>query len=79
MDDATRRDIDEEVWRLLRDAGETEPPVSTEVLLECLNLHRDFYDLQDPSFIDHAKHKLRVEWGKIMEIFQRIDLKAILI
>ncbi len=78
MDEATTRDIDKAVWQLLRDAGETEPPVRTEVLLEHLNLHRDFYDLQDPSFIDQAKHKLRVEWRKIRGIFRKLDLRAVL-
>ncbi len=78
MDEATRRDIDKAVWRLLRDAGEVKPPVHTEILLEHLDLHREFYDLQDPNFIDRAKHKLRVELRKIRGIFRKLDLKAVL-
>ncbi len=42
MDDATRNDIDKVIGRLLQDAGEVEPPVRTEVLLEHLKLHRPF-------------------------------------
>lgn len=48
------------------------------MLLDHLNLHRDFYDLHDPNFIERAKHKLRVEWKKITDVFRKVDLRAVL-
>jgi hypothetical protein len=63
MDDATRREIDKVAWQTLKDAGIVEPPVKTEVVLEHLALYRQFYDLQDPSFIDKAKYKIQISWS----------------
>ncbi len=61
MDESTRKEIKKLTAETLRDAGLSEPPLSVERLLEHLELHRHYYDLSDPSFLDRAKHKLRIQ------------------
>jgi len=78
MDAHTRRKIDEVVWATLREAGLTKPPVSAEALLEHLNLHRHYYDLQDPSFLDKVKHKVRIHGTKLATIIKKVCLTAVL-
>lgn len=78
VDERTRREIDEVVWRTLRDAGIVRPPVRPEVLLGHLNLYRDYYDLQDPGFLDKAKHKVQVHGRKLVDIIKKVSLKAVL-
>lgn len=78
MDDATRREIDKACRNTLRDAGISGPPVRAEVLLEYLELHRHFYNLQDPTFLDKAKHRLRVNGYKLVQIVKKICLQAAL-
>ncbi len=78
MDDATRREIEKVTWQTLRDAGLTEPPISLDALLEHLELFREFYDLQNPGFLDKTKHKIRVHGRKLVQILKKINLKAVL-
>ena len=56
MDRATRAEIERIAAATLRDAGLTEPPLSVEELLQHVQLHRDYYDLANPRFLDRAKH-----------------------
>jgi len=79
MDEATRRDIDKITWRTLREAGEIQPPVRIEAVLNYLNLYRDYFDLQNPGFLDNAKHKLLVHGRKLATILRKIKLKAVLL
>ncbi len=77
MDQSTRREIQRIAAETLRDAGLTEPPLSVELLLDHVQLHRDYYDLSDPGFLDRAKHKLRVHGRKLAEIVNKVRLKAV--
>jgi Zn-dependent peptidase ImmA (M78 family) len=78
MDNATRRAIDKVCWTTLREAGIAHPPVRVEVFLDHLKLHRDFYDLQSPGFLDRAKHTIRVHGRRLVELIQRVKLVAVL-
>jgi len=78
MDNSTRREIHRVAWRTLRDAGITEPPVSAKALLEHLRLSRDFFDLQNPTFRDKMKHRIRVHGRKLIQILKKISLRAVL-
>ncbi|MBN1460002.1 MAG: hypothetical protein JXA57_10715 [Armatimonadetes bacterium] len=66
-------------WRLLRDAGISSPPVPVQAVVDHLDLHRSFYDLKDPSFVDRAKHRVRVHGMRIVDIIRRISLQAVLL
>jgi hypothetical protein len=79
MDRATRMEIERIAAATLRDAGLTEPPMSIERLLEHVQLHRDYYDLSNPGFLDRAKHKLRIQGRKLVEILNKVRLKAVLL
>ncbi len=79
MDDATRREIDKVSSKTLREAGIAHPPVRVETVLEHLHLHRHFYDLQNPSFLDRAKHKIRVHGHRLVNILREIKLVAVLL
>ena len=77
IDEETRQEIDKVVQKTLRDAGLTEPPVRVEDLLEHLELHRDFYDLEDPSILEQLKYKVRVGRVKLVHILGKIKLEAL--
>lgn len=79
MNFRTRRDIDKIVEDTLGDAGIKRPPVPVEALLEHLRLHRDYYSLQDPGFLDRMQHKITVHGQKLIRILQKIKLKAVLL
>jgi hypothetical protein len=48
MNDQTHKEIDKCVSKVLKDGGIKKPPVRIEDILDCLELNRDFYDLDDP-------------------------------
>jgi hypothetical protein len=77
IDEETRQEIDKVVQKTLHDAGLTEPPVRVEDLLEHLELHRDFYDLEDPSLLEQLKYKVRVGRVKLVHILGKIKLEAL--
>ena len=79
MDRATRTEIQRIAATTLRDAGLTEPPWSIERLQEHVELHRDYYDLSNPGFLDRAKHKLRIHGRKLVEIVNKVRLQAVLL
>lgn len=79
MDKGTRRDIDSVVVETLRDTGIVAPPVRIEPVLDHLRLHRAYYDLQDPAFLDRAKYKIKVHGRKLVQLLQRIKLSAVLL
>lgn len=78
MNESTRTEIDKVIWRTLRDAGLVEPPVRIEDLLEHLKLHRDFYDLQNPTFLNHVAHRIQVGKHKLVQIIKSVKLFAVL-
>ncbi len=78
MDNRTRQEIDKACRTTLRDAGLYGPPIRAEVLLNHLELFRHFYNLQDPGFLDKAKHKLLVSGHKLVQILKKICLQAAL-
>ena len=78
MDDSTRREIDKVTWRVLREAGLATPPVHVEPLLNHLKLDLEFYDLQNPGFIDRTKHKILVHGSKLKDAIRKIKLVAVL-
>lgn len=79
MDASTCKEIEKVVLRTLKDAGITRPPVRVPIILEHLRLYRDFYSLQDPSFLDRAKHRLKVDGRKLLRMLKSISLKAVLL
>lgn len=79
MNDATRREIDKVCWKTLKEAGIGRPPVSIERVLEHLNLRQDFYDLQDPGFLDCISHKTNVDGRRVADIVRSIRLIAVLL
>lgn len=78
MNETTRREIEKVTWRNLKDAGIVRPPVQIEAVLQHLHLYRDFYNLENPSFLDRAKHKIRIHGRKLINIVRKINLKAVL-
>lgn len=77
MDDATREHLDGIIGRLLRDAGIRQPSVRVEVLLEHLRLHRSFYDLEDPGFLDKAWHRFTIGKHRLVDFVRnKMGLKA---
>lgn len=78
MDEGTRKEIEKVAVRTLRDAGLYEPPVDIEALLAYLSLNREFFDIQNPTFLDSAKHRVRVHGQKLSSLLRKIKLVALL-
>jgi Zn-dependent peptidase ImmA (M78 family) len=79
MDQATRAEIERIAAATLRDADLKEPPLSVERLLEHVQLHRDYFDLSNPSFLERAKHRLLVSGRKLVEVLNKVRLQAVLL
>ncbi|MBI4764991.1 MAG: hypothetical protein HY787_10345 [Deltaproteobacteria bacterium] len=77
MNDLTRKEIDRTVARVLKDAGIKTPPVKIEDILECIEIHRNFYDLDDPSLLQRVFHKIKVGGVKLKQLTEKINLSAI--
>lgn len=72
IDDRTHREIDKVVERTLKDAGLIEPPVKVGDLLQYLEVHRDFYDLEDPSLLRRFWHRVEVGKEKLIRVVNKI-------
>lgn len=77
MDKYAQRDIDKAVARILKGMGISEPPVRVEDVLAHLQLYRDYYDLQDPSFLQHLWYKLRIGGRKLSRIGRKVKLAGL--
>jgi hypothetical protein len=71
-------EIDKIVWRVLRDAGQTQPPIQVAPIFDHLKLHRDYYNLQDPGVLDRAKYALRVGTNTVLDLIRKAKLQAAL-
>jgi len=77
MDKGTRHEIEKVAWKTLKEARIIEPPVRIEAILEHLDLHRDFYNLEDPTFLRRAWHKIKVGGQQLASIINKIKLAAV--
>src|SRR6266446_7021994 len=77
MDTRTSRDIDKAVARLLREAGIREPPVHIADVLEHVRVHRQFYNLEDPTLLQRFWHRVKVESKVLVDVVRRIRLTAV--
>lgn len=77
-DPTTRRTIEKATAELLRDAGVATPPVRIERVLAHLEVHREFYDLENPGFLQRAVHRLRVGGERLLNLLRdRVRLAAV--
>jgi hypothetical protein len=77
IDRSTRAEIDKTTSRILKEAGMNQPPFLIEHLIAHLELHHNFYDLKDPSFIQRVGHRLRIGGHKFANIIDKIKLCAL--
>ncbi|MCY2926288.1 MAG: hypothetical protein NT031_12760, partial [Planctomycetota bacterium] len=77
MDETTRRQLDKVVACTLRDAGISQPPVNVQDILDFQKLHRDFFDLEDPSVLRRFWHRVKVEGHLLVKIVKKIKLSAV--
>lgn len=76
IDEPTKKEIDKVVTKTLKGAGMREPPFLIGDLLEHLEIDREFYDLEDPSFIRRFVHKVKVKGKVLSKIKEKIKLAA---
>lgn len=77
MDDFSCKEIKEQIDKVLREIGALEPPINLEDVLSHLNLHKEYYDLSNPTLIQEISHKLKVGAFKIRDVITKIDLRGI--
>jgi hypothetical protein len=77
MDAQTCREIDKAVTLTLRDAGLKEPPFRIEDVLGHLEVHRGFYDLEDPTLLRRFWHKVKVKKERPVKVIKKIKLAAV--
>lgn len=76
-DEDTCRSIDKATSKILRDADLKEPPFLIEDVLNSLEVNRDFYDLEDVTFLRTIRHKIRVGGRRLVKIARKIRLAAV--
>jgi len=65
------------VRRLLREIDCREPPVRIEDALEHLNLHRSYYNLENPTFVGRIVHRAKLTLRKLINVVAAIDLRGL--
>jgi hypothetical protein len=66
IDTNTAYEIDRVVEKTLKYAGLKEPPILVEDLLRYLDLDRQFYDLENPNFLERVIHSIRVKKHRLI-------------
>lgn len=78
VDEPTRRAIEKIVERILRDSGLRNPPIQIADVIEFLELHRDFYSLDDPKLLQRFAHRIRIGKDRIVNVARdKIRLAAL--
>lgn len=77
MNDQTRNAIDEIIARVLKDARLKDPPFDIKTILEFLEIHRSFYDLDDPSLIQRCWHRIQIGKYGLKDLLGKIKLAAV--
>jgi hypothetical protein len=78
VDDSTQREIGKIVERILRDSDLRNPPIRFIDILEYLKVHRDFYSLEDPKFLQRLAHRIQIGAKKIVDVVRdKIHLAAL--
>jgi len=77
MDEKTRSAIDKVVAKTIQKVGFNQPPITIELILQELEVDRDFVDLEDPSLLGRFKNILRVGGAFITNILGKIKLEGI--
>ncbi len=54
----------------------SKPPIKVTDVLAHLNLHCEYYDLNDPNLIDEIKHVLKVQVDKLKNVLRQINFLA---
>lgn len=76
MDQYTQKEIEKIAWRILKDAGLTQPPIKPNDLIEHLRLNLDFYSLEDPGFLKSLQHKFNVKIQHLKNAVQKSKMIA---
>lgn len=76
MDSKTRLAIEKETALVLKRAGITGPPVNIEQLLYHLKLHRDFYSLEDPGFVQRVMFEMQTRMENLYHVVRKSKLVA---
>ena len=58
-------------WDTLRDAGATQPPVHSTVLVEHLCTYRDFYDSRNPGVMGRATYRSKVRLKRMIQAVRK--------
>jgi len=78
MKESARRVIETEASKVLKEAGINRPPVKAEAVLDHLNLHYDYYDLDDPTLWDNWMHWAAIKVTQAKKAFASLGLKGAL-
>lgn len=84
--EATARDINEQVAKVLRDLGNPSPPLNLDDVRDLLKLDRNYYTSNDDSALREVTHRLIVAGKQViarpmflMEAIKKFDLRALLV
>ena len=76
MDKYTKPSIKKENDKLLREIGIKRPPVRVDDILEYLDLHRRFYNIEDPNLFQRFWHNVEVKKNKLFNLVRKVKLVA---
>lgn len=69
-DPITRVEIERLSAQVLREVDLKTPPVRVEDILDHLRVHREFYDLENPTFLQRAAHRVKVGADQLLRLLR---------
>jgi hypothetical protein len=86
LGDRTRRDIDEQVAKILRDLDDPEPPLQLTDVRALLELDLRYYSAADTSYLQEKAHQLRIGIRQVIarptllvDVVKKLSLKALIV
>jgi Zn-dependent peptidase ImmA (M78 family) len=76
MDKFTKVEIEKENTKILKEIGIKRPPARVEDILEYLDLHRRYYNIEDPNLLQRFWHKVEVQKFKFFKLMKKVKLVA---
>ena len=84
LKESVAQNVEKHCERLHNDLGNPEPPICLDAIRELLRLDKAFYTLEDPSFLNHVLHKLKIAGKQVLSqptrlltVVKERDIKAL--
>lgn len=77
MDRKTANEIDKRIQKIIKEMGLREPPLKIDDVVQHLNVHHSYYDLEDPNLLQEIFHRMRIGAKKAIDAAKKVNLKGL--